>query len=89
MIVERYPIIMEKEKTIYSDYMGCPVPSGLLRGAHYYFNDENIKRIIYKGFCDLDEALIEPEGSISKVNNSSNPSLVDILFNNISNISCV
>lgn len=103
MIVERYPIIMEKEKTIYSDYMGCPVPSGLLRGAHYYFNDENIERIIHKGFCDLDEtffeeidnemktlnlekanieALIEQEDSISKTNDSSNQSLVDILFNN-------
>jgi hypothetical protein len=46
------------EETKYLEYGGCLYPEGLLGDAILYFNNEDIKNVIYKGFTDEDDAIM-------------------------------
>ena len=37
------------------DYSGCKYPIGVVEDEIYYFNEENIDSVIFKGYSDQDE----------------------------------
>ena len=52
MILNRGPIVKEK---VYFDYTGCVYPVGLILSEVFYFNEENIDKVLFNGFHDQDE----------------------------------
>ncbi|MBP2099834.1 DUF4176 domain-containing protein [Enterococcus rivorum] len=51
MIVARGSVIEEKKKMFYYDYGAVLVPQGMLAPeAVYFFNKENVAKIIFKGY---------------------------------------
>ncbi|UBH08873.1 DUF4176 domain-containing protein [Macrococcus armenti] len=55
MILNRGPIIeSDQGKTIY-DYSACRYPIGFDLEEIFYFNEENIDSIIFKGYIDDEE----------------------------------
>lgn len=52
MILNRGPIVKEK---VYFDYTGCVYPVGLILSEVFYFNEENIDKVLFHGFHDQDE----------------------------------
>lgn len=55
MVISRGPIIQTDKKRVMFDYSGCLYPLGYLQEQIYYFNEENVDKIIFKGFHDEDE----------------------------------
>jgi len=59
MILIRGPIMPSEEvegKSIMFDYAGCLYPQGLDPNKVFYFNEENIDKVLFEGFQDEDEA---------------------------------
>lgn len=58
MILNRGPILPSKEAdrkgTMY-DYSGCFYPQGLDPNNVFYFNEENIDKVLFEGFKDEEE----------------------------------
>ena len=52
MILNRGPIV---EGKVYFDYTGCVYPVGLILSEIFYFNEENIDKVLFHGFHDQDE----------------------------------
>ncbi|MBN6826700.1 MULTISPECIES: DUF4176 domain-containing protein [Staphylococcus] len=55
MIINRGPIVeIDNQKYIF-DYSACKYPVGVVEDQIYYFNEENIDTVIFKGYSDQDE----------------------------------
>ncbi|GGJ73225.1 DUF4176 domain-containing protein [Virgibacillus salexigens] len=55
MILNRGPILeVENEKKMF-EYSGCFYPQGLVPDNVFYFNHENIDRVVFEGFKDNEE----------------------------------
>ncbi|AMG62143.1 DUF4176 domain-containing protein [Staphylococcus lugdunensis] len=55
MILNRGPIIEQDDKKVMFDYSACKYPLGLVENQIYYFNTENVDRVIFEGYSDDDE----------------------------------
>ncbi|WP_208423195.1 DUF4176 domain-containing protein [Latilactobacillus fragifolii] len=55
MILNRGPVIEENNENIFFDYSGCSYPLGLNIDEIFYFNEENVDKILFEGFSDEDE----------------------------------
>lgn len=56
MIVNRGPILPsdDGERVVY-DYTGCMYPEGLDANNVFYFNHDNIDKVVFEGFKDEEE----------------------------------
>lgn len=58
MILNRGPILPSEEadsEGVMFDYSGCFYPQGLDPNNVFYFNEENIDKVVFEGFKDADE----------------------------------
>ncbi|MBE6164366.1 MAG: DUF4176 domain-containing protein [Streptococcus gallolyticus] len=57
MIIGRGVIFRDNEtgEQVYTDYMGCIFPNGINPDNTYFFNQENIDRVVFEGLKDEDE----------------------------------
>ena len=55
MVLNRAPQIELEGKVQRFDYSGCVHPVGLVADQVFYFNTENIDRVLFEGFSDDDE----------------------------------
>jgi len=55
MILSRGPQVDTGEGIKMFDYSGCIYPLGLIGEEIFYFNSENVEKIIFEGFTDEDE----------------------------------
>jgi len=56
MILNRAPQIEDVEKGLQRfDYSACVYPVGLVADQVFYFNTENIDKVLFEGFSDEDE----------------------------------
>lgn len=55
MITNRVPIVNLGDGEVYFDYAACLYPIGFSPEQVYYFNEENIDKVIFKGYSDEDE----------------------------------
>ena len=62
MIVNRNALVTSKDESqnVY-DYGACIWPLGVEKSRIFYFNEENIDRIIFEGYDDMDNQIIELE----------------------------
>ncbi|MCG2141906.1 DUF4176 domain-containing protein [Staphylococcus epidermidis] len=55
MIINRGPIVeIEGQKYVF-DYSACKYPVGIVEEQIYYFNEENIDKVIFEGYSDQEE----------------------------------
>lgn len=68
MIVSHYPLTQEDSEVGYYDYGACLYPEGLVESGvnEYFFNGEDIDKIVSKGFVNNEEK--EYEEKLLKVN---------------------
>ncbi len=56
MIVNRGPIVPEEDgERVMFDYTGCLYPEGLDANNVLYFNEENVDKVVFKGYADDEE----------------------------------
>lgn len=55
MILNRGPIIESETGHVYFDYSACSYPLGLEADKVFYFNEENIEKIVFEGYSDEEE----------------------------------
>ena len=55
MIINRGPIVEIENQKYMFDYSACKYPIGVVEDEIYYFNEENIDSVIFKGYSDQDE----------------------------------
>ncbi|MGM0165428.1 hypothetical protein IGI39_000370 [Enterococcus sp. AZ135] len=55
MILNRAPVIEDKGKVEYFDYSACFYPMGLNMEEIFYFNEENIDKVVFDGYSDDEE----------------------------------
>lgn len=55
MILNRGPVIKNDNEEMIFDYSACFYPLGLEPDNIFYFNEENIDEVIFKGFSDSEE----------------------------------
>ncbi|HCW9511427.1 TPA: DUF4176 domain-containing protein [Staphylococcus aureus] len=55
MIIKRGPIVEIENQKYMFDYSACKYPIGAVEDEIYYFNEENIDSVIFKGCSDQDE----------------------------------
>lgn len=56
MILNRGPLLpSDEDKGVLYDYSGCLYPQGLDANNVFYFNNENIDKVIFEGFKDEEE----------------------------------
>ena len=57
MIINRGPIVdIDNQKYIF-DYSACNYPVGVVEDQIYYFNEENIDKVVFEGYSDQDEIM--------------------------------
>lgn len=55
MIVNRQVLVEVNNEQLLFDYSGCIYPQGATENNIYYFNEENIDKIVFEGYKDSDE----------------------------------
>ncbi|MFL3710005.1 DUF4176 domain-containing protein [Vagococcus salmoninarum] len=55
MITARYPLYDNEGEIGYFDYAGCLYPQGMTSEENYFFNQEDIKKVIFTGYESLEE----------------------------------
>ncbi|PHK48724.1 DUF4176 domain-containing protein [Staphylococcus edaphicus] len=55
MILNRGPVVDIDNQQYIFDYSACIYPLGLVEDQVFYFNEENIDRVIFEGYSDVDE----------------------------------
>ena len=55
MIINRGPIVDIDNKKYIFDYSACNYPVGVVEDQIYYFNEENIDKVVFEGYSDQDE----------------------------------
>lgn len=63
IIIARGLVAKNGDGHIFFDYGGVPYPEGLMDDQMAYFQHDGIKRIVFKGFSDLDD-----EATVEKIN---------------------
>ena len=59
MITGRKPIVKNIHNTdVYMDYVACLYPVGMVNEEMYFFNEEDVKTIIFKGYKEDAELLV-------------------------------
>ena len=54
MIINRGPIVdIDNQKYIF-DYSACNYPVGVVEDQIYYFNEDNIDKVVFEGYSDQD-----------------------------------
>lgn len=73
LITSRGMNVKNGNNILYFDYAGVPYPQGLVNDEIVYFNHENIRKIVFKGFTDEDDVVI-----VDSINNylEKNPDIV-------------
>jgi len=56
MVLNRGAVVKENGDNTLYDYSGCIYPNGLNPEEAFYFNEENIDKIIFEGYHDEDES---------------------------------
>ena len=60
LIVSRASIVKEHFREVYYDYGAILIPQGFLSPeAVYFFNKENVKEVLFKGYRNKDEEAFE------------------------------
>ncbi|SDB40061.1 hypothetical protein SAMN02910298_01955 [Pseudobutyrivibrio sp. YE44] len=59
MIVSRGMVIPIRGKEYMFEYGGCVYPQGLVSDRVFYFNEEDIQEVVFKGFADVDDERME------------------------------
>ena len=81
MVLNRGPQIELDGKAQMFDYSGCVYPVGLVAEQVFYFNADNIDKVLFEGYSDEDEARFQelykkwletdgkniPKGKVEKV----------------------
>ena len=55
MIINRGPIVEIEGQKYMFDYSACNYPVGVVEDQIYYFNEENIDKVVFEGYSDQDE----------------------------------
>lgn len=55
MIINRGSIVEIESQKYMFDYSACKYPVGVVEDQIYYFNEENIDKVIFGGYSDQDE----------------------------------
>lgn len=55
MIINRGPIVEIEGQKYMFDYSACKYPVGIVEDQIYYFNEENIDKVIFEGYSDQEE----------------------------------
>jgi len=56
MIIGRKPVLEKNnDEKVYMDYVGCVYPIGILEDEVYYFNEDDIKEVIFEGYQGEEE----------------------------------
>lgn len=58
MITSRNVLVKMEDQIQLFDYAGCKYPVGLDMNQILYFNEENIDKVLFEGYCDEDEIRI-------------------------------
>lgn len=61
MITARTPLIQENGVTGYFDYGGCLYPNGQTSSNSYFFNEEEIEEVYFRGYVDEQELAYREE----------------------------
>ncbi|GAB3799614.1 DUF4176 domain-containing protein [Virgibacillus kimchii] len=61
MIINRAPLYNRDGVIGYFDYSACIYPNGKVEEQVYFFNDENIEKVYFKGYIDEQEELFQQE----------------------------
>jgi hypothetical protein len=57
MILSRGSFLEQKGEKVFFDYVGTMYPSGLASEQLYYFNEENIDKVVFEGFKDEEDGM--------------------------------
>lgn len=55
MILNRGPVIQNNDREEFFDYSGCIYPIGFNIDEIFYFNKDNIDRIVFEGYSNEEE----------------------------------
>ncbi len=55
LIIARAINVRKGDRTFFFDYGGVPYPEGLTGDQMAYFNAENINRVVFEGYHDVDD----------------------------------
>ncbi|SFC10880.1 DUF4176 domain-containing protein [Streptococcus equinus] len=55
MIISRFPLYNNDGEIGYFDYSACLYPNGNVDNQAYFFNQENIEKVWFKGYIDENE----------------------------------
>lgn len=55
MIINRGPIVEIDDEKYMFDYSACKYPLGVVEEQIYYFNEENIDKVVFEGYVDEEE----------------------------------
>ncbi|MFD2655183.1 DUF4176 domain-containing protein [Gracilibacillus thailandensis] len=61
MILNRAPLYNQDGVIGYFDYSACIYPAGKIEDQVYFFNNENIEKIYFKGYVDDQEKLFQEQ----------------------------
>src|SRR5690625_3134145 len=61
MIINRAPLYNQNGEIGYLDYSACIYPNDKVADQVYFFNDENIEDVYFKGYIDEQEELFQQE----------------------------
>ncbi|GAB3799638.1 DUF4176 domain-containing protein [Virgibacillus kimchii] len=61
MILNRSPLYKKDGVTGYFDYSACMYPEGKVEEQVYFFNNENIEEVYFKGYVDEQEKSFQEE----------------------------
>lgn len=63
IIIARGLVAKNGDGHIFFDYGGVPYPEGLMDDQMAYFQHDGIKKVVFKGYTDLDD-----EATVEKIN---------------------
>lgn len=52
MVMGLGQVVQQNGKSVYFDYIGCKFPEGINPNEVFYFNQEDIDKVIYEGYQD-------------------------------------
>lgn len=61
MILNRTPLYNQDGKIGYFDYSACVYPAGKVEEQVYFFNNENIEEVYFRGYVDEQEELFQQQ----------------------------
>ncbi|AND78545.1 MULTISPECIES: DUF4176 domain-containing protein [Streptococcus] len=86
MILNRAPLLTVNGMQKYVDYSACEFPKGLVPEEVYYFNEEDIDKVIYMGLQDEDEKRFEELYNVWRKENETRIPQAKIVKNSSGNI---